>query len=145
MVRLLSAASGFFQEFETGQAYLNANTVNTATLTPLVQGDGSQIVIPNNVAIAFDILIGGRGIAGVNIGKVGYYQLSGIAKNISGVASVVIGVGGLVGGVIQLVQIEEVTAWQAIVTTSGTNLSFQVSGDTGTTVQWKATGQLLYI
>ena len=154
MVKLLALhSSGIANtEFETGQAFLSANTVNTATLTPLVQGDGSQIVIPNNVAmpsagaaIAFDVLIGGRAISGVNAGKVGYYKLAGIAKNINNVASVVVGVGGLLGGVVQLVQIEEVSTWQAIVTTSGTSLSFQVSGDTGTTIQWKAVAQLLYI
>jgi hypothetical protein len=141
MVKLLADGGSFFQEFENGQVFLSCTTVQTATLTPLL----SQIAIPNGVAIAFDILIGGRGISGVNVGKVGYYQLAGIAKNIGGVASVVVGVGGVVGGVIQLVQIEEVTIWNAVVITSGTNLSFQVSGDTGTTVQWRAAGQLLYI
>lgn len=144
-MKLLSGAGHFFQEIETGQSFLGANTVNTAALTPLVQGDGSQITIPNNVAIAFDILVGGRAIAGANVGKVGYYKLAGIAKNINNTPGLVIGVGGLLNGVVQLVQVEEVSLWQAIVTTVGNTLSFQVSGDTGTIVQWRATAQLLYI
>lgn len=145
MTKFLVAGGSFFQEVENGQTFLSCTTARTAVLTPLVMADNTQIAIPSNAAIAFDVLIGGRGVSGSNVGKVGYYQLSGIAKNISGVASVVVGIGGLVGGVVQLVQIEEVTTWQAIVTTSGTNLSFQVSGDAGTTVQWKAVAQLLYI
>ena len=143
-MKVLTGAGAFFQEVENGQTFLSCTTARTAALTPLL-ADGGQIAIPNNTAIAFDILIGGRGVSGANLDKVGYYKLAGIAKNINGVASVVVGVGGLLGGVVQLVQIEEVTIWQAIVTTSGINLSFQVSGDTGTTVTWKAVAQLLYI
>lgn len=144
-MKYLTDAGHYNQEHENGQVFLGCTTARTATLTPLVQSDSSQIAIQNNSAIAFNILIAGRGVSGTNAGKVGYYQLSGIAKNIEGATGVVIGVGGLLGGVIQLVQIEEVTIWNALVTASGGNLSFQVSGDVGTTIQWKAVAQLLYL
>jgi hypothetical protein len=146
-MKFLTAGNPWFQEYDNGQLFLSCVTNRTAAATPLTQSDGSQLTIPNNTALGFNFLIGGRGTGGTNDTKVGYYQLTGIAKNINGTLTVVAGSGGGLTGraTVYLVQIEEVSGWDVAVVASGTTLSFQVSGDTGTVVQWRAVGQLLYI
>ncbi len=136
MTKYLTLAGSVFQEVEDNRLSLLAVTNLTAALTPLTLSDGSAIAIPNNTAIAFNILVGGRATSGTNIGKVAWYQQSGTAKNIGGTSTLLSST---------VAQGEEVNSWNFTSVVSGNNLVFQVSGDLQTVVSWKAIAQLIYV
>jgi hypothetical protein len=136
VAKYLTLAGSVFQEVEDNRLLLSAVTNLTSALTPLTLPDGSPITIPNNTAIAYNILVGARATSGTNIGKVAFYQQSGNAKNINNTSSLLSSA---------TVQGEDVNSWNFTTIVSNNNLVFQVSGDLQTVVSWKAIAQLIYI
>ena len=129
-------ANGSFATAGDAQSglYVLRNITTTATATELyLDGSAVQLVIPNNSAVTFQIMVVGRRTDAV--GEVAAYRIEGlIAKDETSGSAIIVGLSKTILG-------ESDSAWNASVVadTSTGALKLAVEGEASKTIRWVAT------